>query len=367
MTKNTWLAIIVIVLLALGGWYYQGGKTAPVEGEPIKIGFIGPLTGDGAAWGEIEKNTIELAVEEINNDGGIKGKPIAVTYEDGKCEGPTALSAAKKLVELDKIKILLVSCSQEVLPIAPYAEQNKVIVFASYAAASNISSAGDYIFRNSWTNIDMAKSMAEIVKTKGTKAAIITEISAFSSDLGDLFVKEYQSLGGTIVSDQNFQQGVKDYRSQILKIVTSKPEVVVVNPIGPNTGIPVLKQLRQLGYSGPIVGNFFGSSKEVQELTEAKDMIYISDPTIADGSLKKKLLESYKNKYGSTPDLEWPLGARYDAVYILKGALEAVGNEPEDIKNYLYSMPPFSGIIGTYTFDKNGDITNVKPVVAEIK
>lgn len=364
-----WLYITIALVVLVGGYFVMERKQNPTNTGPIRIAFIGPLTGDGAVWGEIEKNTIELAVDEINASGGVKGRQIDVKYEDGKCEGVAALSAAKKLVEVDGIKILLVSCSQEILPIAPYANQNKVIALTSYASASNIATAGEYIFRNSYNNRDMAKSMATIAKQKGDTVAIITEQSAFAADLGELFVDEYTKLNGKVVANEGFLQGEKDQRSQISKIIATNPKVVVLNPTSPATGVAILKQFRQLGYKGLFVGNFFGGSKEVQNLSEAQGMIYVSDPVFSESSLKQKVFAEYERKFGGVPDLPWPVGARYDVIYILKQAFEAVGDDPTAVKNYLHNIPSdFTGILGTYRFNKdNADITNVHPSVAVIQ
>jgi ABC-type branched-subunit amino acid transport system substrate-binding protein len=98
-------------------------------------------------------------------------------------------------------------------------------------------------------------------------------------------------------------------------------------------------------------------------------MIYISDAILAESPLKQRVFTDYKQKYGAIPDLAWPAGARYDAVYILKQAFETVGDNPTDVMNYLHHMPKdFTGILGTYRFNAdNADITNVKPSVAVIK
>jgi branched-chain amino acid transport system substrate-binding protein len=372
MKKIIWIVVIIVLFFATLGYLQKGMKRPGVSNtnEPIKLAFIGPLTGDGAAWGEIEKNTIQLAVDEINSNGGVKGRQINVAYEDGKCEGPAGLTAAKKLVEVDQIGILLVSCSQEILPIAPYAEQNKVIALTSYASASQITNAGSYIFRNSYNNHDMARAMAEIAIKKGSEVAIITEQSAFAADLGDLFVKEaLPAVKGTIVVNESFEQGVKDYRAQITKIIAANPQVVVLNPTSPATGVALLKQFRQLGYKGPFVGNFFGGSTEVQALSEAQGMVYVSDPVFSESPLKQKVFAAYEQKYGKAPELPWPVGARYDAVYLLKQAFETVGTNPTAVRDYLHNLPQdFTGVLGTYRFNKdNADITNVKPSIAIIQ
>ncbi|MEY2641271.1 MAG: hypothetical protein RL150_664, partial [Candidatus Parcubacteria bacterium] len=339
------------------------------SGDVLTVGFVGPLSGDGAAWGEIERNTIALAIDEINANGGVAGMRLEAIYEDGKCEGPTALSAAQKLVEIDGVKIIFVSCSQEIIPLAPYAEENGVILWASYAAASNISDLGPLVFRNAWTNRDMSKAMAVEAEKIGETAVIISEESAFASDLRDLFIAQFEERGGSVVANENYAQGGRDFRAQVAKIVALNPSVVVVNPNGPESGIAILRQLRQLGYEGPFVGNFFGGSAQVQALPEAQGMVYVSDPVFTESPLKRRVFAAYEEMYGGAPDLPWPVGARYDAVYLLKEAVEAVGTNPVDIAAYLHNMPKdFTGILGTYRFEKDTpDITNVRPSVARIQ
>lgn len=363
--KAIWIVGIAVIIIALVVSFGNKNQSS----DKIRLAFIGPLTGDGAAWGEIEKNTIQLAVDEINASGGIKGKQMEVVYEDGKCDGATALSAAKKLVEIENIKFLLVSCSQEIVPIGPYAESHKIIAFTSYASASNISDLGRYIFRNSYTNRDMGASMAKVALEKGKTAAVISEQSAFASDLRDLFIDSYEKNGGKILTSEKFDQESRDFKTQITKIVDLNPSVVAVNPNGPDTGIVIIKQLRQLGYRGSLVGNFFGGSIQVQKTPEADGMIYVSDPVFSESPIKKRVFAEYEKKYGSSPDLPWPVGARYDAVYILKQAFENVGNDPTAVMEYLHNMPTdFTGVLGTYRFKSDSaDVTNVHPSIAVIQ
>ena len=377
MNKNTYLVLgaVVLIVAALaagrGVLLPTGSPAAAVVGanQPIRMGFIGPLSGDGASWGEIEKNAIELTVDDINSSGGINGRPIEITYEDGKCDGATALSAAEKLVEVDKIKILLVSCSQEMLPIAPYANAHKVVALTSYASASGITDAGPYIFRNSYTNGEMAAAMARQALKYGSRVAIISEESAFATDLRDLFIVDITKAGGTIVDNENYPQGARDLATQATKIVAAKPDVIVANPNSTNTGLVILQNIRGLGYQGQFIGNFFGGSTTIQESKYAQGMVYVSDPVFAESPLKQKVFDEYKARFGSYPDLPWPVGARYDALYILKDAFLAVGDDSTAVMGYLHHMPSdFTGILGTYRFHENdADITNIAPTVAKIE
>lgn len=351
----------MIVIIAI---YFsvQGKKSDSI----IHLGFIGPQTGDLAVYGEIEKNVTQIAVDEINKDGGINGKQIQVTYEDDQCMGKNALSAAQKLINVDRIKILLVTCSQSVLPIAPIAEKEHALVFASYAASSAISNAGDYTFRNAYSNADITRVAAENVIAKYSKIAIISEVTDYAADLRDNFKKEFIQKGGVISAEENFQAGNKDFGTIVTKVLATKPEAVFINPTGDATGIPLLGKIRELGYKGQIYANFFAGGKKVQATKEAEGMIYFSDPVVSDSPRKADLLEKYKTRYGVYPDYEYPTVARYDSIYILAQAIKSAGEDPTAIKNYLYQMPEFTGALGTYRFNERGDITNVQPVVNQI-
>ena len=92
--------ILILAVLSLIFIIACGNK------ENIKIGFIGPLSGDVASMGQSAKAAVELAVEEINSNGGVSGRPLEVIYEDGKCEPKDSTSAANKLVNIDGVAVI---------------------------------------------------------------------------------------------------------------------------------------------------------------------------------------------------------------------------------------------------------------------
>ena len=117
--KHIKLMVIALLCLVITGCTITGNVTK----ETIRIGIIAPFTGDAAVYGQSEKNAIDLAVEEINLNGGIDGRLIEVIYEDGKCNGMDATTAAQKLINVDNVDIILGgTCSGETLAIAPLAE-----------------------------------------------------------------------------------------------------------------------------------------------------------------------------------------------------------------------------------------------------
>lgn len=360
--KETFIGFCFLLsLLFLIGCTNEKAESSNV----IKLGFIGPLTGDGAYWGLIERNAIDLAVEEINAQG-INGKKLVVEYEDGKCNGEEALTAARKLVEIDNVGILLVSCSQEIIPLAPYTEDRHTLILGSYSASSQITNSGDFVFRNAYSNRDYAEVMVNTIGTNQS-VATVTEVTEFAADLRDIFKEEFSKRGGQIVAEENTPVGDKDAATYVTKMLAQKPDAVFINPTGPATGIPILKELRKQGYNGKVYGNFFGGSKTVQELPEAQGMIFFADPDVLQTPRKAALFEKYKEIYGEYPDLEFPAAARYDFIYILAEAIKNSGEDTASIRDYLYGMKSFNGVLGQYHFDQNGDVVGITPSVRVIR
>ncbi len=361
--NQTTKIILGIIVLALVVWgVYVLAQPKPAEGEPIRIGFIGPLTGDGAAWGEEQKNAAEIAISEINKNGGINGIPLQMVYEDGKCDGQEASTVAQKLIR-DGIEILIPVCSAETLAVAPVAEENQVLVLAVWPTHPAVTDAGDYIFRNSYSDTDTGRVMAETIGASHDRVGVITELTDYPVGVRDAFLGIFS---GTVIQE-GYQPNSRDVRTQVSKILSQNPEAILINPNFPATGLAVLQQIRQQGFKGQLYGNFFGSSGDVLGASEAQGMIFFADPTVAENSVKRRLFEAYEEQFGGKPNFEFAVAATYDAIHILKGALEEAGENPDALRDYLYDLQNFEGALGIYGFDENGDMVGVSPAAKKIE
>ena len=349
------LIILVFVFLILTG-------TTPQEKEPIKIGFIGPLSGSGAAWGIEQKNALDIGIQEINTAGSINDRNLKIIYEDGKCDGKEATIAAEKLISVDKVNILMPVCSSETLAVIPIANRNNVLVMAVWPTNPSISGSGDYIFRNSYSDNVVGKRMAEIISKNFSHVGVLTELSDYSAGLRDSFKKNFSGE----VFEENYAPDAKDLRAQLTKLIASRPDAVLINPNSVATGLVALHQLKELGYNGKLFGNFFGESTDVIQSPDSNGLIFFADPVVENNQIKQQLFSKYISIYGKKPDFEFAVSAEYDSIHILAQALENVGDEPPKLKDYLHSMPSFSGVLGTYHFDSNGDATGFVPAVKQI-
>lgn len=361
--NKTIIGIVAILIVVGGVWFVSKKQSATTSDEPITIGFVGPLTGSGASWGEEQKAAVQIAVEEINKARGISGRKLDVIYEDGKCTGKDATTAAQKLISIDKVKIILTVCGSESLAIAPIAEKNHVLMMALWATHPNLTGAGQYIFRNSYSDDGTGKVMAETVQQKYKKVVMLTEVNDFSVGLRDAFKKYFSGA----VIEENYSPETKDFKSYIVDLISKNPEAVILNPNDPSGGLVALKQLRQLGYVGQVYGNYFGGVNDVLKSSEAEGMIFFTDPDVGDNAVKNRLFSKFGSLSGHTPNFNFAVAVSYDSVYIIKQAIESAGSDTAQLKDYLHSLKDFNGVMGTYGFNDKGDAVGYAPSIKQIK
>lgn len=343
------VAIIAVILVAV---YARNSSTK----APIRIGYIGPQTGDLQAWGEESRNSVALAVKEINDSGGVDGRQLQIVYEDGGCSAAKAVSAARKLISVDGVKILIAWCSQEALSVAPIALESKVIEFVPDATAQELTNINEYVFRISPSDRIASKVLADAVTADHSKVAILTENSAYSISLRDNFLKNISS-STEIVFNESFDSGLRDFRSLVAKIKASKPEAVFVNG---NTTIPaalIVKQLHEARVNAPYYGAYFGSDPDFAKIagTAAEDFTYVEFIADEGRASVKKFLAAYKAEYGQDSPHPQFAALSYDAPYVLKNAIENVGADPESLKVYFKNLKQVDSVLGTFTIT-NGDI-----------
>jgi len=366
MKKNVILTIIAgIVVIAV--IFVAGSSDNRKDSNTIKIGSVSALTGDGAVYGEVSKRGLDIAVEEINAAGGMNGKKIEMVYEDGKCDGKTALNGAQKL-HGQGIDILLgVTCSGEVLSIAPFAEQNKMVLISPTGSNPDITKAGDYIFRNNPSDAGRSVVFVQKILNLGYKnVAIISEQTDFSQGLRKSIIEEANKKGLKVVFDEVFDKDSKDFRTTLSKLKNTQADALILLPQTDVTMVSLCSQAYQLGIRLPtFVAGEQMTAKTEQALGSIVKGIYVVEaPSLDSGNeMANKLLAKYKAKYGQ-PTLDFYIAASYDNAYLIKKAIEIAGSDDSTkVKNALYKIKDFKGTIGTYSFDSNGDIQGVGFVV----
>lgn len=347
-------------------------EPAHSDNKEILIGFIGPLSGDVANFGNEAKDAIAIAIQEINESQYIPGINLKVIYEDGKCTGKDASAAAQKLVNIDGVKLILGGvCSGETLAAAKITEPAKVILLASFASNPAISQAGDFVFRNCIKDRDGGLAAGNlIIQRKLKRPASLGENTDYCLGLKDSLKEVLEKNGIKLVADEVINPTELDFRSVILRLRSKRPDVLFVNMQGGHKAGLVVKQIREMGLDIPIIGNNVFSSADFKASAGGIDringIIFVDAPSIVTDRAKA-LLAKYKRLHGDIIQSDFSIAFSYDAVYLLADAIRTVGLDTSKIRDYFYRLPNFAGVAYNYHFDQNGDMVGVPYGVKQIR
>ena len=335
---------------------------------PIKIGFIGPMTGDAAHYGENMQVALNIAATEINNTGGINGRPIELLTEDGQCDTKASLNAANKLINISKVPVIIGGvCSAETLATAPLAENSKIVLISPASTNPQITTAGDYIFRLIPSDTFQGKYVASYAYDKLQKrkvAILFNPDKEWSAGVKEEFKKTFLALGGEIVTEEGTNSTSRDIRAQILKIKQANPELIYF-PSMVESGIVGIKQMKELELTTPILGgDVWDDAKIPQSLGAIADGVrytVVSDKTLPPSFVT----EMEKTPQGTDINNYSPRG--YDALKIIANIMKKVDDDPEKIKDELYKLKNYRGIADDYSLDENGDVINGTYTIKEFR
>ncbi len=351
MSKR-FLALLSLSTLALAGCQSGGGD------DPIKLGYLGPLTGDAAPYGVDTLNGVKLAVEEINANGGINGQMIELVAEDGRCTGADAASAAQKLVNVDKVVAIVGGqCSGETLAAAPIAEAAGVVMVSPISSSPDVTMAGDFVFRDYPSDALKTKATAAFLKGEGfTKLAIISENTDFAQAFRESLKKDFGEEN--IVFDETVEPGTKDYRTLATRLKDVEFDIFFPNGQTDAAIAAMMQQLREQGLEQQAIGHDVADSITLGELApEAVEGMYIVNvPTAGEGG---DFESQFNQKFGGAQATIAFAAHAYDAANVIMEAIGAVGADGAKIRDYLYNLDGYDGVVGTFSFDENGDVVGL--------
>ncbi len=360
---------LVCVLAVLGLLAVACGDDA--SDESFKIGVMESLTGPGETYGTVSSQAKQLAVDEINAAGGIDGRMIELIVQDSKCSAQDAITAYNKLTDVDGVKIILgTSCSGAMLGAAPLAEADGVILFSGLATNPDIAHAGDYIFRTSMNDLQLGIDTGNVIRADGAqRLATITETTDYAEGVRRTTAEQFVSLGGEIVAEERYASDVTDFRSQLTKILNSNPDAVHIAAQSEFSGGTVVKQIRELGYEGPLYSEIVpvgATALEVagESATGLKAVIAELDPANAKS---QEVLTNFRARYDYVT-LPWYLASGYDDVYITAECLKMTGDDQDadGFRDCMYGIT-WSGAIGeNYSFDSDGEVVGLANAVVEV-
>ena len=357
--KRKLLATLIIaglLLVACGG--AQTGS--------INIGGGFALTGDESALDLPAANGAKLAEKEINAAGGVLGRQIKLIIHDSQYKMDVTAQVAKQFVEQDKVvSVIGFTDTDSVLAAGPTIQQAGLPFITAGATSPKIpSQVGDKMFLACFgDNVQAAAGAEYAFKNFGKSAYLLWDKGVeYTTLLGGYFKARYTELGGNIVLEDSYDDKATDFSAQIAKAkaLSPQPDFYYIAAMPYNVG-PVVKQFRDAGLTGPIVGGDGYDTPDILSVAgNAANGVWFSTHALMDAQGGtdgiKKFIAAYNKEYGHDPENAFAaLG--YDTMYLMADAIKRAGStDAAAIKKALEETKNFPGITGSITFSASAHV-----------
>jgi len=327
--KRLSLALAVLFLCAVFA-------ASLLAADSLDITIPLPLTGKQAKFGEIMKRSYEMAAEEINAKGGVKGKKFALSFEDSSGKPETARAVVEKLIDVKKQPFIVgeytSACAKAV---AAVAEERKTPYLVVASADDAITKQNyKYVFRQNQVNDHYADAFVSFLKevVKPKTIAVLYESSAFGTSGADAMERDAKKIGAEVVLKEKFETGAIDFKPLLSKVKAAQPDVIYTVSYA-NEAQLIMKQIKELrldaklfsgGAAGFAIPEFIDGAKDAAE--------YVVSATLWTPQLKypgaKEFAEKYKAKYNDYPSYHG--ASAYAAIYVMADALGRAKNWTQD-------------------------------------
>ncbi|MBQ7280488.1 MAG: ABC transporter substrate-binding protein [Bacteroidales bacterium] len=348
------IAIVFFVLCTLGSCKTNN------QNETIKIGALLSLTGDNAQQGNLAQNGILVAVDKINEEGGINGKKIKLVIEDTRTDANGTITAMNKIAKLDKVSGIIVTGDTELPIVNQLADNYGIPIIATICTGMIDKNRSDLVFRYCYNEEQEDRYMMRFIKQdlNISKMALIYPNSTAGQAFYSYSKKYIDANEIKIVADIPYDiQTSNIQRENAIKIITAKPEIICARGFGSSLDA-LLKHISELGYRGRIIGDLSLSvPSAVKNTNGILNGAYIVASDLDLKSENKEIAtyaSLYKTKYGIDPCF-WDAIA-YDSFIYLCYALNRSEKESIPFKDAIFSTKPNNLLLGNNWFDSGNDV-----------
>lgn len=332
--------------------------------EELTVGIMVPTTGSEATYGQDMANAINLAISEINADGGVLGQQLTSEIGDDACDPQQAVNAASKLASSGVVGVVGGYCSGATVPtLEIYGDANIPFIIAAANSTQLIpANPGNAFMINSTGNDQVAKAI-EYFEGNGIESlAIVNQGDAYSQDLANLTKAAWEEAGHTVPAFEVANKGEQDYSAIVTAIRAANPDAVFWTAYYADGGL-FIRQLRQAGYQGLIAVGDGSNSPELFNIAgpAAEGVIAFSNPTAQFLPEAKAFIDAYTAEFGNAPGPYAPLA--YDGMKLLAWAIEDAGSTEADAIAASLEGAEFEGLAGPISFTEENTLARSNFIV----
>jgi branched-chain amino acid transport system substrate-binding protein len=318
--------------------------------RPVTLGAAGPWT---SAYGALARRGIDLAVDEINAQGGIHGRPLRILARDDMGSGSKAVEVAQEFVANHEVLGVVGHLSSTAMIAAAHVYDTQLAAVPTSATSPDLSGISHWVFRvipsDSVTGMDLAHFAAHLGRKR---AAILYENDAYGRGLAQAFEK---SFGGTIVTSAPIDPLSPTFEPYLAYFRQTNPDLVFVAGTDAS-GIAVLREARRAKLQVDFLGGDGWTGVTVD--TSDAEGAYVATPFTETDTRPEvqRFVAAYRARYGTTPPPDAALA--YDATRLLAAAVAQGGATRRGVQRYLASLDaqhPFVGVVGPVYFGPSGD------------
>jgi branched-chain amino acid transport system substrate-binding protein len=347
------------MMLALAVCLVSTAMGPVAAADTIKIGFNAPLTGFAASDGKSSTEGAKLAVNQINEAGGVLGKKLELVIYDDQAKPAQSIPIANKLIGRDKVVVgISGSYSGATRSAAGVFQENKVPYISAYAIHPDITRAGDYVFRTSFLGQVQGKAGAKLIgDTMGKKkVVIITLQNDFGKSLAAGFKEMAAKYGITIINEYQYSIKDRQFGSIVAKVKADKPEAIYASGYYFTAG-PLVSQLRAAGIQAPVIGQEgYDSQKFIEIAGKAAEGVIITTSLDRDSKVEETadFIKAFEKQAGFKVDMVAASG--HTAVMVAAKGIEQAGStNPEAIRDAIAAVE-LKVSTGTVKFNALGEV-----------
>ncbi|ADG19760.1 Extracellular ligand-binding receptor [Paraburkholderia atlantica] len=329
-------------------------SAAPASGEPVFFGVSGPLTGPNAQYGAQWKAGFDLALDEINRDGGIDGHPLQYVFEDSQSDPRQAVAIAQKFVDDKRILIELGDFSSPAsMAASPIYQRAGLVQLGFTNSHPDFTKGGDFIWSPSVSQADAQPLLADLAVKQGFRhVAVLFQNTDWGRASKDVFVKAAAARGAQVIAAEGYQPNDKDFRATLLRVRDTKPDALVLISYY-SDGAQIVRQARTSGITLPIVAASSVYSPKFMELGGDAVNGVTTNTSFFPGDRSpevQRFVRDFQAKYHHEPDAFNAFA--YDATIIAAYALRTGGLDRRGVRDALAKLHDVPSVVfGKATFD----------------